>query len=84
MYENEIKSLVNTSMRYVIVCNIVETHSSRMNQIILSWNKAIRNIILDVDLMVMIILMLVPEFFSSIYWNFVLCKVRWKSHKVQK
>jgi hypothetical protein len=48
MYKNEIKSLVNTSVRYVIVCSIVGINSSR-NPNSLSFNKVIRNILIDVD-----------------------------------
>jgi hypothetical protein len=66
MYKNEIKSLVNTSIRCVIACSIVRT-PSRRNPNHLSWNKAIRNISLDVDLMRMIILILELECFSGIY-----------------
>jgi hypothetical protein len=67
MYKNEIKSLVNTSVHWVITRSIVGTHSSRRNPNPLSWNKTIRNIPLDVDLMGLIILKLVPECFSGIY-----------------
>jgi hypothetical protein len=45
----------------VIECSIVGTHSSRKNPKPLSWNKAIRNFLLDVDLMGMIILELRPN-----------------------
>jgi hypothetical protein len=65
MYKNEIKSLVNTFVRWVIACSIVGTPSSRRNSNHLSWNKAIRNIPLDVDLMGLIILKLGPECFSN-------------------
>jgi hypothetical protein len=61
MYKNVIKSLVNTSERWVIACSIVGTHSSRRNPNPLSWNKAIRNIPFDVNLMGLIILKLGPE-----------------------
>jgi hypothetical protein len=67
MYKNEIKSLVNTSVRWVITCSIVIIHFSRRNTNPLSWNKTIRNIPLDVDLMWLIILKLGPECFSGIY-----------------
>jgi hypothetical protein len=67
MYKNMIKSLVKTSVRWVIACSIVETPSSRMNPNLLSWNKAIRNILLDVDLMRLIILKFGPECFGGIY-----------------
>jgi hypothetical protein len=60
----------------VIACNIVGTLSSRRNPNHLSWNKAIRNIPLDVDLMEMIILKLGPKCFGGIYKKIVLCKVR--------
>jgi hypothetical protein len=66
MYENEIKSLVNTSVHWVIACSIVGTHSSRRNPNPLSWNKVIRNISLDVDLMGMIILKLGTKCFGGI------------------
>jgi hypothetical protein len=56
MYKNAIKSLVKTSVHWVIVCSIVGTPSSRRNPNPLSWNKAIRNIPLDVDLVRLIIL----------------------------
>jgi hypothetical protein len=56
MYQNEIKSQVNTSGCWVIVCSIVGTHFSIGNQNHFSWNKEIRNISLDVDLIEMIIL----------------------------
>jgi len=45
----------------------VGTLSSRKNPNILSWNKAIRNIPIDVDSMGLIILKLMPECFSGIY-----------------
>jgi hypothetical protein len=67
MYKNEIKSLVNTSMHWVIACSIVGTHFSRRNPNPFSWNKAIKNIPLDVDLVGLIILKLGPECFSAIY-----------------
>jgi hypothetical protein len=74
MYKNKIKSLVNTSVCWVIACSIVGTPSiSNPNSSLsrnpnpLSWNKAIRNILLDVDLMELIILMLGPECFSGNY-----------------
>jgi hypothetical protein len=75
MYKNKIKSLVNTSVYWVIACSIVGTHSSisnpnsslSRNPNPLSWNKAIRNILLDVDLIELIILMLGPECFSGNY-----------------
>lgn len=75
MYKNKIISLVNTFVRWMIVCNIVGTPSLRRNSNPLSWNKVIRNISLDVDLMEMIILEVRPESFGGIYLNFVLCKV---------
>jgi hypothetical protein len=53
-------------MHWVIACNIVETLSLRKNPNPLSWNKVIRNIHLDVDIMEMIILKLEPECFSGI------------------
>jgi hypothetical protein len=53
----------------------VEIPSSIMNTNHLSWNKAIRNILLDLDLMRLIILKLGAECFNGIYSNFVLCKV---------
>jgi hypothetical protein len=67
MYKNEIKSLVNSSVRWVIACSFVRTPTSRRNPNPLSWNKAIRNIPLDVDLMGLIILKLGPECFNGIY-----------------
>jgi len=67
MYENEIKSLVNTYVYWVIACSIVGIPSSKRNPNPLSWNKAIRNIPLDVDLMGIIILKLELECFNSIY-----------------
>jgi hypothetical protein len=67
MYKNEIKSVVNINVHWVIACSIVGTPSSRRNPNHLSWNKAIRNIPLDVDLMGMIILKLGPKCFSDIY-----------------
>jgi hypothetical protein len=67
MYENEIKSLVNISVPWVLACSIVGIPSSRMNPNPLSRNKAIWNISLDVDLMGMIILKLGPECFSGIF-----------------
>jgi hypothetical protein len=67
MYKNEIKLLVNSSVRWVIACSIVGTPVSRRNPNLLSWNKEIRNILLDSDLMRMIILKLGPECFSGIY-----------------
>jgi hypothetical protein len=76
MYKNEIKSLVHTSVHWVITCGIVGTPSLKMNPNPLSWNKAKRNILLDVDLMRLIILKLGPECFDGIYLNFILCKVR--------
>jgi hypothetical protein len=66
MYKNEIKSLVNTSMCLVIACSIVGTPSSRRNPNPLSWNKAITNIFLDVDLMRLIILKIELECFGDI------------------
>jgi len=45
----------------------VGTPSSRNNPNPLSWNKMIRNISLDVDLMRLIILKLGPECFGGIY-----------------
>jgi hypothetical protein len=60
MHTNEIKSLVNTYVRWVIACNIMGTLSSRRNPNSLSLNKAIKNIPLDVDLMELIILELGP------------------------
>jgi hypothetical protein len=65
--KNEIKSLANTSVHWVIASRIVGTTSSRRNLNSLSWNKAIRSISLDVDLMGLIILKLGPECFSGIY-----------------
>jgi Ca2+/Na+ antiporter len=76
MYESEIKSMVIISRHLVITCSILGTLSSRINPNPLSWNKMMRNISLDVDLMGMIILKLGPECFSDIYSNFVLYKVR--------
>lgn len=67
MYKNEINSLVNTFVLWVIAYSIVGTPSSRRNLNPLSWNKAIRNIPFDVDLMRLIILKLGPEYFSGIY-----------------
>jgi len=67
MCEDKIKSLVNTFVRSVIACSIVGTPFSRMNPNPLSWNKVIRNILFDVDLMGMIILKLGPECFGGIY-----------------
>jgi hypothetical protein len=67
MYKNEIKSLVNTFVRWVIICSIVGTFSSRRNLNPLSLNKVIRNILLDIDLMGLIILKFGPECFSGIY-----------------
>jgi hypothetical protein len=43
------------------------TTSSRKNPNPLSWNKAIRNISFDVNLMGLIILKLGPKCFSGIY-----------------
>jgi hypothetical protein len=60
------------------------TPSSKRNPNHLSWNKVIRNILIDVNLIELIILKLKPECFSGIYWNFVLRKVKWKSHSIQK
>jgi hypothetical protein len=71
MYKNEIKSLVNTFVRWVITCNIVGTLSSRRNPNHLSWNKAIRNILIDVDLIRLIILKLGLECFSLLKLYFV-------------
>jgi hypothetical protein len=62
----------------------MRTPSLRRNPNHLSWNKAIRSISLDIDLMGLIIIKLRPECFSVIYWNFVLFKMRCESHKVQK
>jgi hypothetical protein len=67
MYENEIKLLINNSVHWVIACSIMRTPSLRRNLNHLSWNKAIRNIPLDVDLIRMIILKLGSECFSGIY-----------------
>jgi len=67
MCKNEIKLLVNTSVRWVIVCTNVGTPSSRRNQNPLSWNKVIGNIPIDVDLMGFIILKRRPECFSGLY-----------------
>jgi hypothetical protein len=67
MYKSEIKSLVNTFVRWVIACSIVGIPSSRRNPNHLSWHKAIRNILFDVDLMRLIILKLEPECLSDIY-----------------
>jgi hypothetical protein len=61
------KSLVNTSMNSVIACCIVGTFSSRRNLNPLSWNKAIRDIFIDLDLMGMIIVKLGLECFGGIY-----------------
>jgi hypothetical protein len=76
MYKNEIKSLVNSFVRWVAPCSIVGRLSSRRNPTPLSWNKAIRNLSIDVDLLGIIILKLGPECFDSIYRSFVLCKVK--------
>jgi hypothetical protein len=54
-------------VRWVIACNIMRTPSSRRNLNPLSWNKAIRNIPLNVDLMRLIILKLEPKCFGVIY-----------------
>jgi hypothetical protein len=68
MYKNEIKSLVNTSVRWVIACSIVGTPSLQEGiQIFCSWNKTIKNIPLDVDLIRLIVLKLGSECFSGIY-----------------
>jgi hypothetical protein len=67
MYKNEIKLLINTFVHWVIACSIVGTHSSRRNPNPLSWNKAIRNIPFDVDLIGLIILKLELECFNGIY-----------------
>jgi hypothetical protein len=67
MYKNAIKSLVKTSMCWVIARSIVRTPSSRRNPNLLSWNKAIRNISVDVDLIRLIILKLELECFGDIY-----------------
>jgi hypothetical protein len=67
MYKNEIKSLVNISVHWVITCSIAGTPSSRRNPNPLSWNKVIRNISLNVDLMRMIILKLGSECFGHIF-----------------
>jgi hypothetical protein len=67
MYMNEINLLVNTSVRCVIACSIIGTPFSRRNPNPLSWNKSIRNILLDVDLMGLIFLKLGPECLSGIY-----------------
>jgi hypothetical protein len=58
---------------WVIICSIVGTHSSRRNPNHLSWNKAIRNISLDVDLMELIILKLRPKSFSGIFIEILFC-----------
>jgi hypothetical protein len=71
-----IKTMVNIFVHWVIALSIVGTPSSKINPNPLSWNKKIRNIPLDVDLMRMIILKLGPKCFNGIYRNFVLCKVR--------
>lgn len=57
-------------MHWVIICSIVGTDSSRRNPNPLSWNKAIRNISLDVDLMGLIILKFKLECFNSILLKF--------------
>jgi len=67
MYKNAIKSLVKTFVLWVVACSIVGTHSSRRNPNPLSWNKAIRNIPLEVDLMWLIILKLGLECIGGIY-----------------
>jgi hypothetical protein len=67
IYKNEIKSLINASMCWVIACSIIGTSSSRRNPNLLSWTKEIMNIPFDVDLMGLIILKLRPECFSGIY-----------------
>jgi hypothetical protein len=67
MYKNEIKSVVNISVHWVIAYNIVGTLSSRMNSNHLSWNNAIRNIPLDVNLMGIFILKLESKCFNGIY-----------------
>jgi hypothetical protein len=66
MYENVIKSLVNTFVCWMIACSIVRTPYSRRNPNPLSWNKAIRYIPFDVNLMRMIILKLGLECFNGI------------------
>jgi hypothetical protein len=48
--------MVNISMHWVITYSIVGTCFSIRNPNRLSWNKVIRNIVLDVDLMKMMIL----------------------------
>jgi hypothetical protein len=58
MFKNEIKSVVDISVHWVIACSIVGMLSSRRNPNPLSWNKLIRNIHLYVDLMEVIILKL--------------------------
>jgi hypothetical protein len=50
MYENEIKSVVNISVHWVIACSIVGIPSIR-NPNSLSWNRVINSIPLDVHLM---------------------------------
>jgi hypothetical protein len=67
MYSNEIKSLVNTSVRWVITCSIVGTFFKKESKSFVRKNKAIRNIPLDVDLIRFIILELGPECFGEIY-----------------
>jgi len=67
MYTNEIKSLVNTYVHWMIAYSIVGTPSLIRNPNHLSWNKAIRNIPFDIDLMGLIILKLGPKCFGGIY-----------------
>jgi hypothetical protein len=59
--------MVNIYVHWMIACSIMGTPSSRMNPNPLSWNKAIRNIPIVLDFMVMIILKLEPECYSEIY-----------------
>jgi hypothetical protein len=67
MYESEFKSIVNISVHWMIASSIVGTPSTRRNKNPLSWNKVIRNILINVDLMGMIILKLELECFNRIY-----------------
>jgi hypothetical protein len=67
MFKNTIKLLVKTFVRWVIAYNIVGTPYSRRNPNPLSWNKAIKNILLNVNLTRLIILKLRHECFARIY-----------------
>jgi hypothetical protein len=58
--------VVNINVHWVITCSIVGTPSLRKNPNHLSWNKAIRNILLHLDLIGMIILKLGPKCLSGI------------------